>query len=371
MKFIEDTPLRAYIDLSAFRSNIDFIKKKYPQAPIILPVKANAYGHGDVIISREAEKSGVNYLGIARVIEGIKLRENNIKLPIINLGVEFGKNIEHAIDYNIDLSVSSIEHIKEIESTAKNKNTKALIHLKADTGMGRLGCDYKDIEKLSKFIVKSKYLIYKSLYSHFSRSDDDSNTTDHQIKLFNEIKNKLIKKNISPGFYHLYNSGAVLKSLKNDENFGIRPGIMCYGYSPSEKYNDLLKPVMTLKSKIIHIKKVPKNTGISYGHTYITNKPVIIGTIPLGYGDGFSRNHSNKFQVTIKNKNYNQIGTITMDLSVLEIDKLVKLNDDVIIFGNKKNCINDANDLAKNISTISYEITTSLTERVLRIPINF
>ena len=180
--------------------------------------------------------------------------------------------------------------------------------------------------------------------------------------------NNLLKNKISHNICHLFNSGSIWNPPKISENLTLRPGILSYGYSPIEnKTNYDLIPVMTLISKIINIKKVLKNSGVSYGYTFITKKDTILATIPLGYGDGFPRILSNKFMVTINNKNFPQRGRISMDLSVIEVDKSVKLGDNVIIFGNKKNCINDANDLAKLSNTISYEITTALTERVERI----
>ena len=234
--------------------------------------------------------------------------------------------------------------------------------------MRRLGCIYEEAKLLAEYIHSSPQLIFKSLYTHFARSDDDPKLTLQQTNLFLDIKKKLVKQNISPEFYHLFNSGSILQPPDVQENFAIRPGIMAYGYSPLKKeINYDLKPVMTLITKVINLKKVPKGTGVGYGHTYITKKPTILATIAIGYGDGFHRNLSNKFMVTINNKNYPQIGRISMDLTIIEVDQNVKIGDDVIIFGNKKECINDAKNLAKMIDTISYEITTSITDRVVRI----
>ncbi len=372
MNFQYESPLKAIIDLKAFNHNIQIIRKKFPNSKIILPVKANAYGHGDIIIAKQAQKIGIEYLGVARVIEGINLRKNKITLPIINLGIELGNNIELAILNNIELSVSSLENIKEIEKIAKKYKKKIPLHLKTDTGMRRLGCPDNEALFLAKHISSSKNLIFKSFYSHFPKSDDDINLTKNQINIFLEIKKELEANNIIPDFYHIFNSGAILNQFKGNNNFAVRPGIMTYGYSPSSKLKiKNLKPVLTLKSKVIYLKKVAEKSGVSYGYTFVTKKPTYIATIPLGYGDGFSRILSNKFMVTINKKNYPQIGTISMDLSVIEVDKNVKIGDEVIIFGNKKECINTAEDLADLSNTISYEITTSLSNRIQRIPIGY
>ena len=204
MKKVFDYPTKAIIDLKAFDHNINFIRKKFPESKIILPVKANAYGHGDILISKEAERLKIEYLAIARVNEGIKLRENGISLPIIDFGVELGINIEAAITYNIQLSVSSMENLKEIEKVSEKLNKKIPIHLKVDTGMRRLGCNPEDCEKLAKYINDSPYLFLKGLYSHFARSDDNLGVTQKQTDLFLKIKNDRSKKYINPNIIHLF-----------------------------------------------------------------------------------------------------------------------------------------------------------------------
>jgi len=321
-----------------------------------------------MIISEEAEKIGIEYLAVARISEGMKLRKNKIKLPIINLGAEFGENIDLAFLNKIELTVHSPENLKEIISRSKKYDKKINVHLKIDTGMRRLGCRLDEVESMAGNIIKSKNLHLKSILTHFADSGNDQKLTQIQTNLFIDKINDLKSKKITADFIHLYNSGSIINppQMDNTFKFGVRPGIMSYGYSPlSSNLNNLI-PVMTLKSEVIQIKNIPENAGVSYGYTYKTKKAAIIATIPLGYGDGFPRCLSNKFKVTINNKNYNQIGTISMDLTVIEVDQDVKIGDEVIIFGNKNECINDANDLAELADTISYEITTGLNSRIER-----
>jgi alanine racemase len=362
-----DNPIRAFIDLNAFKNNIGIVRKKYPGSRIILPVKANAYGHDAVLISKEAEKTGIEYLAVARINEALELRNNGIKLPIIDLGVELKPNIKIALNNKVELSVSSIENLHDIDMEAAGLNTFARIHLKINTGMTRLGFNTEDIPMIIDYLKKSGNLKLTSVYSHFPRSEDDFDFTNKQIGLFMNIRDHFEKSGLRPEFYHIFNSGAILDSYAHEIDFAVRPGIMIYGYSPYNDDNSELVPVLTLKSKVIHVMNVPENTGVSYNHTYVTNKPSVLATIPAGYGDGFHRILSNKFSVTINGKNYPQRGTITMDLMVIEVDDSVKIGDDVILFGNKSDCCNDAKDLADLAGTISYEITSSLTKRVERI----
>lgn len=359
---------KVFIDLDAFKFNINYIKQKFKNSKIIIPVKANAYGHGDLIISKEAEKIGIEYLAIARVCEGIKLRENGIKLPIINFGVEYKENIKEAIENDIELSVSMVDNAREIEEYAKKLNKIVPIHLKVNTGMNRLGVNIEDAFYFANYIYNSKFLKLKSIYTHFARSEENVKFTEEQIKKFNNLRIILTKNKINPDFYHLFNSGAIMGNYEYSDLDYLRPGIMSYGYSPfkSDELDKNLKPVMTFISKVIHLNKVKKGTGVSYNHTFVTNKNTILATICAGYGDGIFRGLSNKLKVVINNKVYNQVGTITMDLMVIEVDKNVKIGDEVFVFGNKEKAFYNAKDLANLCNTISYEIITNISERVYR-----
>lgn len=361
---------KVYINLDALKNNINFVRKKFPNSKIIVPVKANAYGHDATIISKACEKLRVDYLAIARLKEGLKLRSNGIKLPILSLGVEtFDDNIALAISNEIELSISDISNLLTIDSIAKQNNQIAKIHLKVDTGMTRLGCNIDEILEIAKIIKSSQNLKFVSFYSHLARSEEDRIFTQSQIDKFLEIRDKMEKLNLEPEFYHLYNSGAIIDQYETNLDLAIRPGIMVYGYSPYANGDKNLIPVMTLATNVIAIRNVKKGVGVSYNHKYITTKPTFLATIPLGYGDGIRRDLSNKLIVTINGKNYPQRGTITMDLMMIEVDEDVKVGDEVIVFGRDEECINSAETLAKLSNTISYEITTAISDRVDKIVI--
>ncbi len=358
---------RIDINLKAFRNNIGIIKNKYPDNKIILPVKANAYGHGDVIIAKEAENIGIEYLAAARLCEGLKLRANGVKLPIMLLGIESGDNIKTALLNDIELSASDIDNLKSIEFVARSVDKKTNIHIKLDTGMRRLGCLEEKLSKIALFIQNSGHLNFKSFYTHLARSDDSVEFTNKQIESFKNGLALLNSANIIPEFCHIYNSGGILGDFEKSDKWAIRPGISAYGYSPFDDEDDLgLIPVMTFVTQVIEIKHIPANTGVSYNHTFTTSKDSLIATIPAGYGDGIPRKLSNNLTVNINNKAYKQIGTISMDLMVIEVDESVKIGDEVFIFGNKESSPNDAKSLAKRLGTISYEITTGMNARVLR-----
>jgi alanine racemase len=370
MKQWKNNPTRAIIDCNALQHNIQLVRDKFKEAGIILPVKANAYGHGDVIVAKEAQKAGIEYLAIARINEGIHLREEGIDIPIINLGAEFGDNIQLAIEHDIELTTSSLENASELSRYASMTGRDIPVHLKIDSGMTRLGCMPHEVEKTVLYIDNDPHLQLKSIYSHLACSDEEGDTTEKQSRLFVSIIDRIEKIGIFPEFYHFYNSGAIIRPPLEKVRWYVRPGLMVYGYPPSDLRDSWdLQPVLSFRSRVILVKQVPAGTGISYGHTYTTSRETRIATIPVGYGDGLFRALSDKITVTINGKHYPQRGRITMDLLMAEVDERVSVGDEVIIFGcrNRTACKNDAVTIASLAGTIPYEILTSISERVERI----
>ncbi len=381
----------ALINANALLNNIKIAKEKW-NGPLIVPVKANAYGHDSVLVSKVMQNSGlVKLLAVARVDEGLHLRQNGITMPIFTLGVELDdeSDIQNAIQNDIELSVSDIENVKTIAAVAEKLNKTISLHIKLDTGFSRLGVNPKNVLELAGFISKSPYLHFASMYTHFAMSESDEDFTRRQLAILKDAVARLAEYNIVADFYHCYNSGAILYGIFDDERqaeyeakngynipkmsslgigpFGMRPGILTYGYAPNcDGYKLGLQPVMTLVTHVIHTNDVPAGTGVCYNHTYKTTKPCRLATIPLGYGDGISRSLSNKLTVMINGNVYHQVGRVTMDLIVIETDEYVNVGDKVIVFGSKPQCHQDADDLAAIQGTISYEITTDIAARVER-----
>lgn len=363
----------AFIDLSALKNNLEVVKRKFPEKRIILPVKANAYGHGAVLIAREAEKMGINSFAVARLEEGIQLRMHGISGNIMMLGAEWEEeNILLALRNRIEFTVSCAENIRKIEQAANKINQTAFLHLKINTGMNRLGADFPELENICGIIRQGSRLKLLSLFTHFAKSEENLEETYRQVNVFLEGKALVEKFGIHPEFYHLCNSGGVenldpcRKGLSSSS--AVRPGIMVYGYSQKlrGKQNDGLIPVMNLCSRVIHLRKVRKGVSIGYGATYCTFSDCVLATVPVGYGDGVFRAVSNNLLVRINGKNYPQRGRLSMDLMVVEVDSSVRLGDWVVIFGNKDYAAMDAVDLAVMCGTISYEITTNIAQRVKR-----
>ena len=315
------------------------------------------------------EKESVDYLGVARLEEAIELRQNDIKLPILCLGYIPEESLDIAIKNNITLTVFSLEMANKINDLASRIKQKVLVHIKIDTGMTRIGFQVNEstIEEISK-INQLEFIELQGIYTHFATADEESKEfTNIQVDRFKFIIESLKNKGITIPIKHISNSAAIIDFDDLDFDM-VRCGIILYGHYPSEevkKSNIDLRPAMTLKTKISHIKDVESNTGISYGLKYKTNHNERIITIPIGYADGFTRMQNNP-RVYIRGNVFNVVGRICMDQCMVKIDKDIdiKVGDEVIIFGeDNKNIELIANDLG----TINYEVLCMVSRRVDRV----
>ena len=352
---------KAVIHLNNLISNYKLIKKQSKNAAICAVVKSNGYGHGAVQVAKTLEILECNFFGVSTIYEGEELINAGIKKPVIIFSLPTPEEIPYVVKLNLEPLVTTSELINLFNAEAQKKKKIVNIHLKVDTGMGRIGCKPESVLYLANQIKNSTNLNLKGLCTHFSTSEDNNKKyTENQLQIFEEVISELKNNNINPQFIHAANSGAILNHKTSIFNL-VRTGISLYGYPPLVNANriNLYKPVMELKSKIVELKEVPKETSISYGRKYITKNNELIATIPIGYADGYFRQLSNKAEVYIKGKRYPVIGNICMDQLMVRVDKNISLYDEVILIGVNKNEPN-AEELATYINTISYEILTNI-----------
>ncbi len=359
-------PVWAEINLKALYYNFNIVKKKVKNREIIPVIKANAYGHGIKEIAKFfVNRLKVKTLGIARVNEGIFLRKSGIKFTSLIILGGFGKGeIDDIVKYNLEPAVFSIDEIYKLGNIAEKNNKKINVHLKINTGMNRLGVKPQEALDLIKCIKKFKNLKLKSVYSHLANADiNNDNLTLKQYNLLLSLKDKL--KDV---FFHLANSAAILKYPFTYFD-AVRPGIMLYGSFMDKKIKEKygLKPVMTLKSRIINIIDLKKGDRVSYGGLYKAKNNEKIAIIGIGYGDGLRRELSNNWYVLIKGKKAKIVGRICMDLTAIKVTSDVKIGDEVLILGKDKYGEISAEDMAEKLNTISYEVFTDVSERVPRI----
>ncbi len=366
-------PIWAEINLNNLINNIEEIKKKSHSSEIIGVVKANAYGHGAVEISKTLLSCNIKKLAVANIVEAIELRENNIYAPIMLLGISEDYAIDSLIKYKVEPTISTLEFANKLNSRAIEMNEKVKVHIAIDSGMGRIGFrntdnDINDIVNISKL----SNLKIESIFSHFSTADSkDKSYSNKQMDIYNSIINKLKEKNVSIEKKNFSNSAAIIDIPESHYNY-VRPGIIQYGYYPSNEVNTVdfnIKPVLTWKTRIIHLKKVDENEYIGYGKNYKTTRKTVVATLPVGYADGYSRGLSNKGKVIINGKLAPIIGNVCMDQFMIDVTDIegVKAFDEVILLGSDGDVKFDAEDMAEILNTISYEVLCLIGRRAPRV----
>ena len=366
-------PVWAEIDLDAIKQNINEIKKLTKDKDIIAVVKADGYGHGAVDIAPIMIESGVDKFAVAVITEAIELRKNNINLPIIILGytpIEFAKELLYQ---DIEQTVTSLEYAKALNDIAKQGMMKIPIHIAIDTGMGRIGFlpnenSIKEIKEISEL----ENLEIVGIFSHFSTADETCKEySNYQKENFIKVIDRLEELKIHIKQKHIFNSAAIMDF--DFERFdAVRPGVILYGYYPSDEVmkNKLkLKPALTLKSNVVHVKTLPKGKYISYGRNYVTEKESIIATLPIGYADGYTRMLTNKAKVIVNGKLAPIVGNICMDQCMIDVTHIpnIKVGDEVILIGEDGENKFNADDIAKLLGTINYEVLCMISKRVPRV----
>lgn len=362
-------PSFANIYHNNFSHNIQLIRDAVKSSKIMAVVKADAYGHGSVELSKTAIKAGCEYLGVAFVEEGIQLRKEQIDKPILVFGSHDISYLKKAIDYDLDITITSQQQIEALQTYDKKCN----VHIKVDTGMHRVGFKMEDFDLALKTVLDAKPFNLKGIYSHFATSDDeDDSFFRRQLRHFNEIKKISSKRLQHDVLFHMANSAAIMKYSESYFDM-VRPGVMLYGGlpNPNFKTNWDLKQVMELRSKISLTKFLKKGESVSYSRRYFTDKDTQIGVIPIGYADGYNRELTNKTEVIIHNKKYPVVGTICMDMIMVDRSNLpqLKAGDEVILLGQTNNQQISIDDIAAKAGTIAYEVTCNISKRIPRIHI--
>ncbi|RDU65102.1 alanine racemase [Helicobacter sp. MIT 14-3879] len=366
----------AEINIANFTNNLHIIKNKLNKnTKILCVVKANGYGHGAIKLAKAALDFGVYQLGVATLEEAMELRENYKNARILILGYTPPNLAKEVIKNDIELCVYHKEVAIELSKEAKKQNKVANIHIKLDTGMGRIGYTWnkKNLDEIL-YITKLDSINIKGVFTHFSSADElNCQYTKKQYKIYNKFIEFLNNNRVNNFIKHCSNSAGIITYPNAIEDMA-RIGIIAYGLKPSLDINiEGLKAVMSLKAKIVHIKTLPKNCSISYGRTYTTNKKAKIATLPLGYADGYMRLLSNKAEVLVKSKRAKVVGNICMDQCTIDISNIdnVKIDDEVTLFGyDKFNNELSVDELAKHVGSINYEIICAISNRVPRIYID-
>ncbi len=351
------------INLSHLKENFLSIRKKLkPSTRIMAVVKADAYGHGLIPIGRELVRLGVPALGVSSILEGIQIRKQiSPTVPVVLLLGCFPEETAACIRYRLTPVLYSLEVAERLDRQARKNKIQIPIHLKIDTGMGRLGIPWPDFQSFLSKTVSLKNLKITGLTSHFGQADQKKNYNWVQWRRFSEALNMAREAGLALTENHMANSAALLNYRQSHLHY-VRPGILLYGCNPTEP-EDLssglkVKPVMTLKSRILQIKEIPAGVEVSYGGTYITTRPETVAIIPIGYANGYVRALSNQSQVLIGGFRFPVIGRICMNLIVVRINRPrpYQPGEEVVLIGNQGKESITADTLAQRAGTIPYEL---------------
>ncbi len=352
----------AEINLSALQHNLDIVKRIVEKRHIIAVVKADAYGHGSVEISRKLLQGGVSYLAVAYTEEARVIRDSGIKARILVL---FDRtDITDFFKYDLIPVIHDVKTASEFSKEAVRSGKKIQVHLKIDTGMGRLGTNPEKAVSDAIEISGMKGIELEGILSHFSEADlSDRTFALRQLEIFNKTGKSISEKLSRQLISHMANSAGIL-SLKEALFDAVRPGLMLYGYSPfSESYG--LKPLMKIKTRVLVIRNLPAGHPVSYGRTFVTKRESRIAVIPVGYADGYNRLFSNNSDVLIRGMRVPVVGRVCMDLTMIDVTDVndVSEGDEVVLLGHQGNEMISAHELSSRINTIPYEIITSLGSR--------
>ncbi len=362
----------AEIDLDALSRNLGVVRALAAHRPVIGVVKADAYGHGAVAVSRELARLRVEYLGVAFTEEARELRDAGITAPVI---VFFDPDLRDVFRYGLIPVVSDRRAASALSDEAERRGRTLTIHVKIDTGMGRMGLT-GDVDSEIAGIAALRGIRIGGIMSHFSEADLlDVSFAHHQITTFATLRQRLAAMGIEVPLYHIANSAAVM-TLPESHFDAVRPGLMLYGYSPVERslslpeshkgnFSYTLRPVMTVKARLVALRRLPAGTPVSYGRTFVTARPSLIGVMSAGYADGYGRCFSNNAEVVVRGRRYPVVGRVCMDLTMIDLTGCddVEEGDDVILLGHGGEEAVDAAGLAARARTIPYEVLTSIGSR--------
>jgi len=365
-------PTLCTIDLAALRWNLRQVRAKVgSQVKVLSMVKANAYGHGAPAVSRALAEEGSDAFGVATLEEGLELRQAGIRSPILVVAGIYLEQLDQILANDLTPVVHELDGMQRLEAAVRNRGKTLDVHVKIDTGMGRIGFLANEMDGWLDELKKLKALRLQGIFSHFSTAEHVAGDfTRAQLVTFSNLVQRLRAEGIAPPLVHLANSAAAI-TLPAAYFDMVRPGIMLYGIYPSAAMaNQIeLKPVLSWQTRIVQLKKVPAGTSISYGQTFVTERESLIATLPVGYADGYSRLLSSRGAALVRGERAPVVGRVCMDLTMLDVTAIanVQQGDEVVLLGRQGDAEISADEMAAWANTISYEVLTSIAARVPRI----
>ena len=363
-------PTKAYISHENLLHNFNLIRNAVAPAAVMGVVKADAYGHGMIEVAQSLVNAGAAYLGVAFPEEGLLLRQTGIRTPILVFGAQNGDLFKMCLDNDLDITLTADYQLEKLRHICRKTGKKARVHIKVDTGMNRFGFPDETINETVLPLFGDPDIWVTGVYTHFSSADeDDPSYTLYQFERFLHVKEEILKKTQTKPLFHAANSAAIMKFPETYLDM-VRPGVMLYGNPPGPdfKLNWPLKEVMRFVSQVTLIKELKPDEPVSYNRRFYTRRRTRVGVIPVGYGDGYSRQLTNKGQVLIRGRRFPVVGTVCMDAIMVNLDndRDVCVGDEVVLFGPQMGEHISIVEMSRLLETIPYEVTCRVSGRVPR-----
>ncbi len=363
---------RALIHLDRLAHNLRLLQELVGDRPLWPAIKAEAYGHGGSIVAHELVRLGHATLCVAHVPEAVELLEAGVRARFVLLSATLPEHAEPCVAHGLEPVICTREMVEALAGAAASAGRRVAVHLKVDTGMGRIGIRPEEVAAFLEACRAHPGIRVRGLMSHFPRADEaDKSLARQQIAGFERLREATRGQGIE--VYHLANSAGIF-DLPASHQDAVRPGIAIYGLAPSRQIENPraaeLRPVLEWKTRITFLKEVPPGTGLSYGHSFRTERRSRIATVPVGYGDGLHRGLSNRAEFLVRGVRCPQVGTITMDQSLIDVTALgnrVETGDEVTLIGRQQDEEVTADELAEKLGTINYEVVTGIAKRVPRV----
>jgi len=366
------------VDLDALRHNFQTASDLSGGVPLLAVVKGNAYGHGLVPVARALNAAGAAYLGVATVAEGQALRDARIGGPVLLMGGYLPEEAPDVVAARLTPAIFTTEQIEPLADAARAAGTRLPVHLKVDTGMGRIGFAPEAAADAVGRVAARPELRLEAVFTHFAEADlADSSAAREQLARLMKLRAELGPEGAGVALWHVANSAALMRGLR-PEGEGVRslarPGIMLYGEPPSSDFTPPrpLKPVATWRARLVQVKRVPAGTPVSYGRTFVTKRESVIGTLPVGYADGYPRALSNRGRVLVGGRSVPVVGRVCMDMALVDLTDLARvaggaaLGDEAVLLGTQGEGRITATEIANACGTIAYDILCAVSERVPR-----
>ncbi len=363
-------PAWAEVDLGLLKQNFRNIKRA-AGSPVMAIVKANAYGHGAVECSKALIDAGAEALGVAVGLEALELRAGGIGAPILVLGYTPPEQAQALVEQQVDMTVYTTDHLQYVAEAASRAGKRARVHIKVETGMGRLGtAPGPALDALLDALTELSQIQLVGIFTHFASSEEDHEYTRHQFENYKRALRALENRGLEGVLRHSANSGAVMDFPETSLDI-VRPGILLYGYYPSQSVARRadVKPVLSLKARIAHLRLAGEGETLGYGRTHKVTSPTLVATLPIGYADGYDRRFSNRGHVLVRGKAARVLGRVCMDQMMVDVTQVegVSVGDEVVLIGRQGDMSCSAEDLAASIDTIPNELLAQIGRRVPRV----